>query len=144
MAFGIYNEIRYKVVFRKDKNARIESALVSGFQIGRFAFRLVPDTGHQPPNVGALFNLEAPFYNIDHIPTGYSLISVRTAEEAARIADDLSRFSKKDPASKDPIRAKEQFGSKISKWMKSQRENVLAGQPLQGYREFYAAEQHGR
>jgi len=56
---------------------------------------------------------------VDHIASGQFAGSFETPEEAYGYADDLSRFSTKDPSSKDKRLAVQQIGkrgSSIRKW----------------------------
>lgn len=131
MTLGVYSETRYIVMIKNKKGTYIKER-VTGFQVGRFAFRRVlEDT--EP--IGSSIQLEVPFYAIDHIPTGFSVLNVRTVEDAGRLVDDLSRFSKEDPSSRDVEKVKAQLGPDILRWLTAQRERVELGHDVWGFRE---------
>jgi hypothetical protein len=89
---------------------------VRGVQVGRFAIRHAAPGSHQSyflPSVE-----DAP-WRVDHIPTGYAISAFDNFEDAYALADDISRFSKSDPSSKDPKRVGEQVGPQIRAWLKA-------------------------
>jgi hypothetical protein len=135
MPLGVYNEIRYTI------RGRGSSVRAVGYQIGRFAIRKILNGDELS---FASERLEFPFYSVDHIPTGYAVMSAQTVEEAAQIADDMSRFSEKDPSSKNPHKAIAQMGRSVDVWRKAQVKRIAGGAAPQSYREFYADEQQGR
>lgn len=87
---------------------------VRGVQIGRFAVR---NGGDDDIARVALPPSDLAPWVVEHIPTGLALVAFDNFEDAYAAADDLSRFSKSDPSSKDQKRAVEQVGPLIRAWV---------------------------
>jgi hypothetical protein len=101
------------------KEARIFK--VKGYQIGRFGVRTEVDpddpdkSSEHHPTPGSKGH-----WRIEHIPTGAFIFSVDDFDTAIAIADDLSRFSEKDPSSKAAKVAMRQIGNPLRLWMREQ------------------------
>lgn len=110
------NNITYKV-WRVDDFGRRYRDDVAGFQIGRFAIRqrTEKDTDAYSKS-GNLVRLREQI--IDHINTGIILVTLDSFEDAVVVADDVSRFSKKDPSTEDQAKFFEQLGPHIIEWLK--------------------------
>jgi hypothetical protein len=55
-------------------------------------------------------------WSVTHLPTGLNMIYAESFSQAMILADDFSRFSKKDPSSRDRRRVKEQLGPDVCAW----------------------------
>jgi hypothetical protein len=124
MSLDVYETVRYTRRLKNGKSERVE-----GLRVGRFAIR--ETGGVEDGNVR---------FSVDHISTGFRLIAVRSMQDAAMIVDDISRFSVRDPASRDRARAGEQIGKKVREWLKAQEQRVQAGDAPISYREFFIVE----
>lgn len=89
---------------------------VRGIQVGRFMVRTKME--------GELGMLGSPRmysasldWRVDHVPSRSSLAEAATFEQALQFADDVSRFAKKDPASKKTELLKKQFGPELLAWI---------------------------
>lgn len=108
-------EIVYKVR-RHNQGRRVLFAPVNGFQVGRFAVRkrtqldleAIGRNGHSVP---------VRQYIVDHINTGIIVIDTDTFDDAVMLADDISRFSKRDPRTRDPNKFMAQLGKDIVEWL---------------------------
>lgn len=84
---------------------------VRGARVGRFAIRM-RGAGAYCPHTGRHTRL----FVVDHINTGAILVDVTNFDDALRIADDLSRFSLKDPSARAAKRAVTQIGPAVVEW----------------------------
>jgi hypothetical protein len=84
---------------------------VRGARVGRFAIRMRWAGARQME-----FGRPTRPFVVDHINTGAILADVTNFDDALRIADDLSRFSRKDPSARSASRAAEQIGESVVKW----------------------------
>lgn len=116
-----YIEIDY--IIRSLADGRVKEYRVRGVQVGRFAVRhAIPGEG--PGIAGRSDEDDERFvWRVDHIPTGFSVATFETADDAHAFADDISRFSASDPASRDPKRAGKQIGRVVGRWAKDARES---------------------
>jgi hypothetical protein len=121
MSLDVYETVRYTRRLTDGRSERVE-----GLRVGRFAIR---ETGDVEAGTRQ--------FSVEHIPTGFRLISVQFMQEAAMIADDISRFSARDPAAKDKVRAAEQIGKKVRDWLKAQEERIRDGYAPRDYRNHY-------
>lgn len=127
MALGSFIKVRYKIPQSDGSQKTVE-----GVRVGRFSVRQLG------VDESRLYHPEEA-WGIDHIPTGLVVLRTHTVEEAYRMADDLSRFSARDAASKDLESVRKQLGPKIIAWREAQVSRVSFAQPLQDYREFYGS-----
>lgn len=120
MDLGIYETVRYNRHRKDGKRERVE-----GLRVGRFAIRELEVDGSRRVQV-------------DHTPSGYRVFNTYSSIEfAAMLADDLSRFSAKDPSAKDPKRAAAQMGPKIEAWVREQQQRLDHGDAPRGFREHH-------
>ncbi len=61
------------------------------------------------------------------------MIDIESFNDALIIADDLSRFSRKDPSAKDQSRFFEQIGPHVVEWLMS----VIKNKKVMNYRDYY-------
>lgn len=129
------SDVRYKVLAADGPLHVYQS--VTGYQIGRFAVRSTPpnfmvfSTDNQPCVTRA--------WLVDHIPSGFVILSVDTFEEAVVVADDLSRFSKSDPSAKKPANVLKQIGPDMDAWLRGILLRQRRGLPAIGFREWKAS-----
>jgi hypothetical protein len=111
MSFG-FVEIDYLIGGVEGDNTPVRGA-----QVGRFAVRHA--TEEQPEaHSKRVPRIEDAPWRVDHIPTGAIVWAFDNFETAYAVADDLSRFSSKDPSSKDREKAMQQMGTNIGAWMR--------------------------
>ena len=118
MALGVYETVRYTRRLKDGKSERVE-----GLRVGRFAIRETEIGDHT-------------IFVVEHTPSGYRVFIAHSLEDAAMLADDLSRFSEKDPSAKDPKRAAAQMGPKIEQWVRIQQPRLDHGDAPLSYRDF--------
>jgi hypothetical protein len=141
-----YIETEYWIHSKHFPTAKKEARLikVKGYQIGRFGVRteIDPDDPEKHvehhPSPGGKGD-----WRIEHIPTGAFIFSTDDFDTAIAIADDLSRFSAKDPASKDPKVAMRQIGQPVRIWMRDQV-NPHGYMPFRDWVESKGAQWHPR
>ncbi len=115
---GVSETVSYKMRWEDG-----EEKLVEGYRVGRFSVRQSEDG----------------FWQVDHIATGTKLIGELDYQTAVAMADDVSRFSAQDPASKDRARATRQVGETVKRWIAEQWARQSRGEPVMSYREFYGS-----
>jgi len=132
MSFG-YVEVNYTI-----RNRDMEEYRVTGIRVGRWAVR---KAGDDHPGLTWMDDEEAAEYpwRVDHIPTGLIAAAFATPEDAYAFADDISRFSLKDPASKNTDRVMAQIGTPVRKWAAHVRDS----KKYVPFRE-WLAEEHGK
>jgi hypothetical protein len=112
----VENTVTYKI-WRTDDFGHQYQAPVSGFQIGRFAIRQRSEKDVDAiTRSGKLVRLRE--HIVDHINTGIVLVTLDSFEDAVVVADDVSRFSRKDPSTKDREKFFEQLGEHLINWLK--------------------------
>lgn len=115
---------------------------VSGFQVGRFAVVHDPAGRRIQRADGSVGTSNAKFF-VDHIPSGVCVCSLVTGIDALVVADDISRFARSDPDSKDPMQARNQVGPIVDQWMRlSCAPRVSRGLPVLGFREWLAEQKN--
>jgi len=106
------SEIEYTAIHRTGQR------LVRGTQVGRFAVRQYDARerhGYGADDPSRFFSLRA--WAVDHIPSGLCVCDADTAEDAAKIADDLSRFSAQDPDATTVEALTAQLGPRLIAWV---------------------------
>ena len=106
------SDVRYRVLIRHDYGDgfgpwRRES--VEGMRVGRFAVRMK----HAISVVG---ERDARLFIVDHVNTGSAVCDFERFDHALAFADDLSRHSERDPATRDPRRLPDQLGRAVLDW----------------------------
>lgn len=125
------SDVRYKVI-------GVEGTMrVTGYQIGRFAVRPTPPgfTVFSMNNKPCVTHA----WLLDHIPSGFVVLSLDTFAEAVVVADDLSRFSKSDPSTKNPAKVLQQVGPDMDAWLRGILLRQRRGLPAIGFREWKAS-----
>lgn len=87
---------------------------VEGVQIGRFGIHEITDAEDRTEHP------KWAKYAVDHINTGKCVLRTRTFEDAVMIADDLSRFSRSDPSSRNREKVIRQLGPSVARWIYDQ------------------------
>jgi hypothetical protein len=107
------SDVRYRI--RLTSNDREP---VTGMRVGRFAVRMCrvgERVGTSHDGIGRLLRA----FGVDHIASGLGIADFSTFADALALADDLSRFSRRDPSSRDPWRAVELIGSALVPWLRA-------------------------
>lgn len=90
---------------------------VRGMRVGRFAVRVaLADTvvfAHDRS-----WSRPHRAFAVDHVGTGCAMGDFTRFDDALALADDISRFSRRDPSSRDPSRAAEQVGGLVVEWLR--------------------------
>jgi hypothetical protein len=108
-------DIVYKVRRRNPDGSFVFNDTV-GYQIGRFAIRDRTSEDMRGINrEGERIPMKK--YIIDHVNTGFIVIDSDDWDEAVQLADDISRFSAKDPEAKDLDTFLKQLGPKMVEWI---------------------------
>lgn len=89
-------------------------ARVNALRVGRFAVR-----GALPEETHIIFPRYLRPWAVVHVNTGTLVGDFSSHGDALAFADDLSRFSAKDPASRDPRRVIKQMGPAVVEWARA-------------------------
>jgi hypothetical protein len=101
-----YIEVTYTI-----RNAAGRQEEVKGVRVGRFAVRRATP---EQMSVAFLPELE---WRVDHTPSGAAVAVFDNPDDAYAMADDISRFAQRDPASRDVRRAVQQIGPAVGAWV---------------------------
>lgn len=108
--------VKYRLLERVRETGQFRRRVVVGVQVGRFAIRCTdPNEPCILPD-GASGILGNP-YAVDHMASGAGLGDFETWADAVAIADDVSRFSERDPDGKTPTELIEQLGPVMFAWL---------------------------
>lgn len=107
------SDIRYRIRLVSDDRQQ-----VTGMRVGRFAIRMCrPGETVGRRDRGNERLLRA--FSVDHIASGLGIADFSSFADALALADDLSRFSQRDPSSRDPWRTCELIGPALVPWLRS-------------------------
>jgi hypothetical protein len=127
VTLGVLESFRFRV------NTDVGPEWRVGYQVGRFAIHEVPKGDNVNP---VARHMARPLYAVVHVPTGTTFFYAQKPEEALLLADDISRFSAKDPSSKNEIKVVGQLGPNVMRWARVQFGNAREGRRICGFREF--------
>lgn len=109
------DDVRYRVIQYDRLTGATYRSWVTAMRVGRFAVRMKLETGRL--NYGDGTTRACKTFVVDHINTAHVICDFDTFDDALGLADDISRFSKSDPASRDPQRLVHQLGKDVFRWL---------------------------
>lgn len=107
-------DLQYRI--RVHRHGALTLDTVFGFQVGRFAVRLMPEdsvVGWYDGKGGKRTNR---LWVVDHVQACTGVVNVATHEDAMIVADDISRFSKEDVVGDDWDSIARAMGPDILAW----------------------------
>ena len=122
------HEIGYTVLYHHTRRP------ATGVQIGRFAVRM--SAGEVLYDADGRNSVARP-WSVDHIASGISVLDLHTFEDAVFVADDVSRFSAKDPDATTLDALIEQLGDRVVGWL-TWIEQQKGGYPHLSFRQWCA------
>lgn len=131
------SEIIYKIRWTVKGQPGVTRREVSGYQVGRFAVRTRTEEDLTAFDSQGR-NILVKEYLIDHVNSGIIVIDVDTFINAMVIADDLSRFSRVDPNSKEPQKVLQQIGPEVVEWLKW----IISNRKVVGLRQHQQKDMH--
>jgi hypothetical protein len=125
-------DVRYRI--RLNSGARACES-VAGMRVGRFALRRcrVGETVGRPGRPARVLRA----FGVDHIASGMGIADFSEFVDALALADDLSRFSRRDPSSRDPWRTIELIGPALMPWLRA----CLGADHVTPYRQWLSNQQ---
>jgi hypothetical protein len=108
----LISDVRYHVMVRSLRNGGPgpwRRDAVEGMRVGRFAVRM--------KLAGTVVQLrDARLFIVDHTNTGCALADFTSFDHALAFADDVSRYSSRDAATRDPAKLPDQLGLALVQW----------------------------